>query len=103
MTDDHVRVQFAAYYVFQGHYDPLALAHSGYAPAGFHHFAEEFVAEDVTLPHLRNGTAIHVQVGAAEGRGGDPPTDVAILQNGRLRQRFDAGIMTAVVRKCTRA
>src|SRR5690606_28124172 len=64
---------------------------------------EEFVAEDVTLLHLRNGTAIQVQVGAADGRGGDPQNDVVILKNGRIRYRFDADIMTAVVSKCAHA
>src|SRR5690554_1226289 len=99
----HVAEEAAAAGDHEGHYDPLALAHSGYAPAGFHHFAEEFVAEDVTLLHLRNGAAIQVQVGAADRRGGNPQNDVVILQNGRIRYRFDADIMTAVVSKCAHA
>jgi hypothetical protein len=81
----------------EGHHHAVALLQAGDAPAGVFHDAHELVAEDVAGLHVGNLAAEDVQVGAADGRGGDAQHDIVVLLQHRVGHRLDADILRRLV------
>ena len=70
-----------------GHDDAVAALDAGHARAGVLDDAHELVAEDVAVLHARDLAAVDVQVGAADGGGGDAQDDVVVVLRARDRGR----------------
>ncbi len=67
-----------------------------HAAADFHHFAHEFVADDIAAHHGRDVTVVDVQIRSTDRRGGDADDRIAWVENLRVRDFLDAQIRNAV-------
>src|SRR5690606_3886460 len=99
----HVAEEAAAAGDDEGHQHALALADGGDILAGFHHLAEEFMAEDVAVLHLGDRAPVQVQVRTADRGGGDLQDDIVIGDDGRIGYGFHSNVVTAVIGKCAHA
>ncbi|MNH14489.1 hypothetical protein D3C79_740820 [compost metagenome] len=68
---------------------------------GFLDDAHELVAEDITRLGLWNLAVVEVQVGAADGGGGDPEDNVVLFLDERVGDIVDPDVLGSVVCQCS--
>lgn len=72
------------------HHHPIAAPDIFYRAADFHHLAHEFMTQDVALPHTRDKTVNHVQIGAAGGGKADTNDRVVGIDQAGIGHGFNA-------------
>src|SRR6202041_2246815 len=71
--------------------DPITCLHRGHGGSYVDDFAEVLMAEDPARVH-RGPALVHMQVGSADVRGGDPDEYIGGLQDDRVRNVLDADL-----------
>src|SRR5215212_7421105 len=71
------------------HHDAVAGLELLDTTAGLDDFAHELMAQDVAALHRGNETVVEMQIGPADGGGGDPDDGVARVDDGGVRHLLD--------------
>ncbi len=81
----------------EGDDDAVALRQLRHLGADLHDLAHEFVADDVAVLHHRHEAVVDVEVGAADGGGGDLEDRIARMFDLRVVDGIDLHLRRAMV------
>lgn len=87
----------------KGDHHAIAFLQIFHLCAALDDFPHKLMAKNVAVLHLRDLSAIEMQIGAADSRGRDAQNDIVGLFDNGIGDILDANMVRTVIRKCFHA